>query len=50
MVLKYGDIECKAIYYGDTLVWMKGSGGGSSGDLDGIWQDALTWNDEDTWG
>lgn len=46
MRVAIGDIQCKAIYLGDILIWAITETGEY---LNGAWLDDLVWNDEELW-
>ena len=41
-----GDLECKAIYKGDLLLWAITE---NSEGLSDVWDDELLWDDEQIW-
>ena len=43
MNITVGDLYCKALYYGDILIWAITSSGDEY--LNGEWLDSLTWDD-----
>lgn len=47
MNIAIGDLYCKALYYGDVLIWAITE----SGDvyLNEYWVDSLIWNDKEKW-
>lgn len=47
MKVSAGDIQCKAIYYGEVLLWAITSDGEEY--LNGTWDDSLVWDDNETW-
>lgn len=47
MNIAVGDIQCKALYLGDTLIWAIDEGGEEY--LNGTWKDALIWDDNEIW-
>ena len=46
MNIAVGDLYCKALYYGDILIWAITSSGEEY--LNGTWIDSLTWDDNET--
>lgn len=46
MNIAVGDIQCKALYLGDTLIWAIEVG---EEYLNGTWKDALIWDDNEIW-
>lgn len=48
MNISVGDIQCKALYLGDTLIWAIEIEGGEEY-LNGTWKDALIWDDNEIW-
>lgn len=48
MTVRAGNIECKAIYYGNILIWAL-TDDPNNEYLNGEWFDSLTWNDSETW-
>ena len=47
MNIAVGALYCKALYYGDILIWAITSSGEEY--LNGTWIDSLTWDDNETW-
>ena len=47
MKVAIGDLYCKALYYGDILIWAITSSGDEY--LNKIWVDSLIWRDEEKW-
>jgi hypothetical protein len=46
MRITIGDLECKALYFGDVLLWAITSEGEY---LNGEWIDSLIWDDNEVW-
>lgn len=47
MKARLGDIECKAIYQGDVLLWAITEGGEIIDDK--LWHEASTWEENSIW-
>lgn len=47
MKITVGDIYCKALYYGDILIWAITESGEEY--LNETWFDSLNWQDEEKW-
>lgn len=46
MRISKGDLQCKALYKGDELLWAITNDGEY---LNGIWEDSLLWDDNEVW-
>lgn len=47
MKIAIGDIQCKALYLGNILIWAITEEGDQY--LNGEWIDSLVWEDAETW-